>query len=36
MGMVPIATTEEFERGLQAYTEGEGLFLTKPAGFRPD
>ena len=33
-GTLPVATTEEFKRGLQAYTEGEGVFLTRPAGFR--
>jgi len=33
-GSLPIATTEEFKRNLHALTEGEGIFLTRPAGFR--
>lgn len=32
-GMLPVATTEEFKRSLQSFTEGEGVFLTKPSGF---
>ncbi len=33
-GTLPVATTEEFQRGLHSFTEGEGVFLTKPSGFR--
>lgn len=33
-GSLPVATTEEFKRNLYAITEGEGIFLTKPSGFR--
>ena len=32
-GMLPVVTTEEFKRSLQSFTEGEGVFLTKPSGF---
>ncbi len=34
-GTIPVATTEPFKRNLSEITEGEGLLLTKPAGFRP-
>lgn len=33
-GTLPVATTEEFKRSLHAFSEGEGVFLTKPSGFR--
>lgn len=33
-GTIPVATTEAFKRTLNAMTEGEGVFLTKPSGFR--
>jgi len=33
-GTLPVATTEEFKRSLHSFTEGEGVFLTKPSGFR--
>ena len=33
-GTIPIATTEAFKRNLYAITGGEGVFLTKPAGYR--
>ncbi|MDQ2713300.1 MAG: hypothetical protein M3Z08_00125 [Chloroflexota bacterium] len=33
-GTLPVATTEEFQRSLHSFTEGEGIFLTKPSGFR--
>jgi ribosomal protection tetracycline resistance protein len=33
-GTLPVATTEEFKRELYAFAGGEGLFLTRPAGFR--
>jgi ribosomal protection tetracycline resistance protein len=32
-GTLPVATTEEFKRGLHSFTEGEGVFIAKPAGF---
>ena len=34
-GMLPAATTEEFKRELYTFAGGEGIFLTKSAGFRP-
>ncbi|MGI9058566.1 MAG: GTP-binding protein [Ktedonobacteraceae bacterium] len=33
-GTLPVATTEEFKRSQHSFTEGEGVFLTKPSGFR--
>jgi ribosomal protection tetracycline resistance protein len=33
-GTLPVATTEDFKRGLRSFTEGEGVFLTKPSGFQ--
>ncbi len=33
-GTLPVATTEEFKRSLHTFTKGEGVFLTKPSGFR--
>ena len=33
-GTLPVATTEEFKRILYTFAEGEGVFLTNPAGFR--
>jgi len=33
-GTLPVATTEEFKRSLYTFAEGEGMFLTNPAGFR--
>jgi ribosomal protection tetracycline resistance protein len=33
-GTLPVAMTEEFKRNLYAIAGGEGIFLTKPAGFR--
>jgi ribosomal protection tetracycline resistance protein len=33
-GTLPVAATEMFKRSLQAFTEGEGVLLTKPSGFR--
>ncbi len=32
-GTIPVETTEEFRRELPSFTEGEGVFLTQPAGF---
>lgn len=32
-GTIPVATTEEFRRGLSSFTEGEGIFITRPHGF---
>ncbi|PED89834.1 elongation factor G [Bacillus toyonensis] len=32
-GLLPIAKTENFKRMLHSFTEGEGIFTTKPAGF---
>ncbi len=32
-GTLPVATTEAFRRELPAFTEGQGVFLTQPAGF---
>jgi ribosomal protection tetracycline resistance protein len=33
-GALPAATTEEFKRELYTFAGGEGIFVTKPAGFR--
>jgi ribosomal protection tetracycline resistance protein len=33
-GMLPVSTSEEFKRSLKSFTEGEGVFLTRPSGFR--
>ena len=33
-GTLPAATTEEFKRELYTFAGGEGIFVTKPAGFR--
>ena len=33
-GTLPVATTEEFKRSLHSFTEGEGILLTRPSGFR--
>jgi ribosomal protection tetracycline resistance protein len=33
-GTLPVATTEEFKISLRAFTEGEGVLLTRPSGFR--
>lgn len=33
-GTVPVATTEEIKRELSTFAGGEGLFVTRPAGFR--
>ncbi len=32
-GSLPVAKTENFQRMLHSFTEGEGIFTTKPAGF---
>ncbi|EPC8411561.1 GTP-binding protein [Bacillus thuringiensis] len=32
-GSLPVAKTESFKRILHSFTEGEGIFTTKPAGF---
>ncbi len=32
-GLLPVAKTENFKRMLHSFTEGEGIFTTKPAGF---
>ncbi|EMI9089200.1 MULTISPECIES: elongation factor G [unclassified Bacillus (in: firmicutes)] len=32
-GALPVAKTENFKRMLHSFTEGEGIFTTKPAGF---
>ncbi|MGE7874135.1 GTP-binding protein [Bacillus paramycoides] len=32
-GSLPVAKTESFKRMLHSFTEGEGIFTTKPAGF---
>ncbi|WP_433774389.1 GTP-binding protein [Bacillus wiedmannii] len=32
-GLLPIAQTENFKRMLHSFTEGEGIFTTRPAGF---
>lgn len=33
-GTLPVETSETFRRELPAFTEGEGVFLVQPAGFR--
>ncbi|OTY54757.1 tetracycline resistance protein [Bacillus thuringiensis serovar graciosensis] len=33
-GSLPVAKTESFKRILHSFTEGEGIFTTKPSGFR--
>lgn len=33
-GTLPVATTEDFKRGLHSFAEGEGVLLTRPFGFR--
>ncbi|GGE70651.1 tetracycline resistance ribosomal protection protein [Priestia taiwanensis] len=33
-GTLPMAKTEEFKRGLYSFTEGEGVFLAKPYGYK--
>ncbi|MGE7867239.1 GTP-binding protein [Bacillus paramycoides] len=32
-GSLPVAKTENFKRMLHSFTEGEGIFTTKPAGY---
>ncbi|QBD74713.1 TetM/TetW/TetO/TetS family tetracycline resistance ribosomal protection protein [Ktedonosporobacter rubrisoli] len=32
-GTLPVATTENFKRELNSFTEGEGVFVVKPGGF---
>ena len=32
-GSLPVAKTENFKRMLHSFTEGDGIFTTKPAGF---
>ncbi|WP_439022303.1 GTP-binding protein [Bacillus thuringiensis] len=32
-GSLPVAKTEDFKRMLHSFTEGEGIFTTRPAGF---
>ncbi|AIW84635.1 MULTISPECIES: elongation factor G [Bacillus] len=32
-GSLPVAKTEDFKRILHSFTEGEGIFITKPTGF---
>ncbi|MRD39084.1 GTP-binding protein [Bacillus thuringiensis] len=32
-GLLPVAKTEDFKRMLHSFTEGEGIFITQPAGF---
>ena len=32
-GSLPVTKTENFKRMLHSFTEGEGIFTTKPAGF---
>ncbi|UOB76848.1 TetM/TetW/TetO/TetS family tetracycline resistance ribosomal protection protein [Bacillus sp. ZJS3] len=32
-GSLPVAKTEHFKRMLHSFTEGEGIFTTKPSGF---
>ncbi|MEK4707718.1 translation factor GTPase family protein [Bacillus sp. FSL R10-2780] len=32
-GLLPVAKTENFKRLLHSFTEGEGIFITKPTGF---
>lgn len=33
-GALPVAKTENFKRMLHAFTEGEGIFTTKPSGYK--
>lgn len=33
IGALPVAKTENFKRMLHSFTEGEGIFTTKPSGF---
>ncbi len=33
-GTLPVETSEVFRRALPAFTEGEGVFIAQPAGFR--
>lgn len=33
-GSLPVAKTENFKRMLHSFTEGEGIFTTKPAGYK--
>ncbi|MED2790291.1 TetM/TetW/TetO/TetS family tetracycline resistance ribosomal protection protein [Bacillus wiedmannii] len=33
-GSLPVAKTENFQRMLHSFTEGEGIFTTKPAGYK--
>ncbi|MEF7654637.1 translation factor GTPase family protein [Bacillus thuringiensis] len=33
-GSLPVAKTENFKRMLHAFTEGEGIFTTKPSGYK--
>lgn len=33
-GSLPVAKTENFQRMLHSFTEGEGFFTTKPAGYK--
>lgn len=32
-GSLPVAKTEDFKRMLHSFTEGEGIFATRPGGF---
>ncbi|MBE7129032.1 tetracycline resistance ribosomal protection protein [Bacillus mycoides] len=32
-GSLPVAKTEDFKRMLHSFTEGKGIFITKPTGF---
>ena len=33
-GLLPVAKTENFKRMLHSFTEGEGIFTTKPYGYK--
>lgn len=33
-GTLPMAVTENFKRGLHSFTEGEGILMTKPSGYK--
>ncbi|MBS4174877.1 tetracycline resistance ribosomal protection protein [Bacillus sp. FJAT-49736] len=33
-GTLPMAVTDNFKRGLHSFTEGEGVLVTKPCGYR--
>ncbi|TKI75100.1 tetracycline resistance protein, partial [Bacillus wiedmannii] len=33
-GSLPVAKTENFKRMLHSFTEGEGIFTTKPSGYK--